>query len=49
METVFVQRDEAGDIVGVYANLQPDYAEEGLPEDAPEVVAFLKKLAKLAA
>lgn len=41
METVFVQRDENGNIKGVYRRKQPGYAEEELPEDDAEVVAFL--------
>lgn len=37
---VYVER-RSGKISGVYANLQEGYAEEELPDDAPEVVAFL--------
>ncbi|KAA3504588.1 hypothetical protein DXM27_05080 [Rhizobium rhizogenes] len=37
---VYVQR-EAGSIVGLYANLQADIAEEFMDEDDTEVVAFL--------
>lgn len=35
----YVQRS-AGQIVGTFANLQPGDAEEWLPEDAADVVAF---------
>lgn len=38
---VYVERDESGKIIGVYANFQEGFAEEALPEDDPEVVAFL--------
>ena len=40
-EIVYVERDTDGAIKGVYANEQPGYAEEQLPADDPEVVAFL--------
>ncbi|RBJ82158.1 hypothetical protein C3L29_012815 [Pseudomonas sp. MWU12-2534b] len=33
----FVQRNEAGEIVGRFANLQPGYAEEWLDESSPEL------------
>lgn len=36
---MFVQR-EAGAIVGVFSVAQPGLAEEELPEDHPEIVAF---------
>lgn len=39
----YVQRDDSGKVTGVYANPQPDYAEEELPDDAAEVVAFLSR------
>lgn len=38
---VYVERDETGKIIGIYANFQEGFAEEALPEDDPEVVAFL--------
>ena len=37
----YVSRDETGAINGVYANPQPGYGEEYLPDDDPEVTAFL--------
>lgn len=37
----FVQRTSAGAITGVYARLQPGIAEEFLPADNGEVVAYL--------
>lgn len=37
----YVSRNDAGNINGLFANLQPGYAEEFLPDDDPEVVAFL--------
>lgn len=40
MEPVWVERDDNGAIKGVYANLQPGYAEEQLPGDDPDVAAF---------
>jgi hypothetical protein len=40
METVWVQRGLGGVIKGVYANRQPGYAEEELPADDAEVIAF---------
>ena len=36
----FVERDQLGAIKGVYAVRQPGYAEEELPDDHPDVVAF---------
>lgn len=36
----YVSRDDNGNINGLYANLQPGFAEEYLPDDDPEVVAF---------
>ncbi|EJL54373.1 hypothetical protein PMI09_02464 [Rhizobium sp. CF122] len=32
---------DAGDVLGAYANLQPVYAEEELPDNNEEVIAFL--------
>lgn len=40
MSVVFVERN-AGAVVGVYANLQPGFAEEELAADHADVVAFL--------
>jgi hypothetical protein len=37
----YVQRDIEGRICGVYANLQPGYAEEFLDDNDPAVLAFL--------
>jgi hypothetical protein len=39
----YVSRDDSASINGLYANPQPGYAEEYLPDDDPEVVAFLEK------
>lgn len=39
--SVYVQRDDAGVIIGLYANLQEGLAEEVLNDGDPEVVAFL--------
>jgi hypothetical protein len=39
--SVYVQRDEAGVVVGLYAKLQVGIAEELLEDDDPEVIAFL--------
>ena len=36
----YVQRDLKGNITGVYANLQPGYAEEFLTEDHPEIIKY---------
>lgn len=47
MDSVFVQRDEVGNLVGVYARMQPGLAEEELAELDPVVVAFLTGLASL--
>lgn len=38
---VYVQRDEAWTVIGLYANQQEGLAEEYLEDDAPEVIAFL--------
>lgn len=43
---VFVQRD-SGNIVGVYANLQPGLAEEELPDDDAAVTAFRESIARI--
>jgi hypothetical protein len=40
----YVQRDDDDNIKGVYAAEQPGIAEEYLPDDDPDVVAFLKSL-----
>jgi hypothetical protein len=37
----YVSRDDTAKINGVYANLQPGYGEEFLPDDHPDVVAYL--------
>ena len=37
----FVQRDQLSKIIGLFANRQPGYAEEELPHDDPEVMAYL--------
>lgn len=38
---LYVSRDEGGNINGVYANPQPDYATEELADDDAVVVAYL--------
>ena len=40
-ELVFVQRNASGAITGVYANPQPGYAVEALPDNDASVVAYL--------
>ena len=40
---MFVERDQAGIIKGLYRQPQPGYAEEELPETHPEVVDFLTR------
>lgn len=37
----FIQRNEAGVIIGQFANLQPGIAEVWLPDDAPELLAMI--------
>lgn len=47
----WVQRDkDTGEVTGHFANPQPGYAEEELPDDHPELKAFHKRreLARLA-
>lgn len=39
----YVQRTSAGAICGLYANLQPGFAEEWLDESDPTIVSFLTK------
>jgi hypothetical protein len=39
---MFLQRDEKGKIRGLYANIQ-DYAIEQVPDDHPEILAFLNR------
>lgn len=41
MATVYVSRDAAGRITGVYLNPQPGYATEALDDSSPEVQAVL--------
>ena len=41
MEFYFVERDEVGEIVGLFARPQPNIPKERLPADDPEVLAFL--------
>jgi hypothetical protein len=36
----YVSRDGSDSINGLYANLQPGFAEEYLPDNDPEVMAF---------
>jgi hypothetical protein len=38
---MYIQRNESNVIVGVYANPQPGFAEEELPDNHADVVAFL--------
>lgn len=38
---MYIQRDDNGQIVGAFANLQPGFAEESIADDAPELVKFL--------
>lgn len=38
---MYVQRNQEGVITGAFANMQPGYAEEYLPDDDPELLAFL--------
>lgn len=37
----YVERDEHGTVKGCYASPQPEYAEEWLDDDDPEIIAFL--------
>jgi len=37
----FVQRNDVGVIIGLFANLQEGYAEEFIADDAPVVVDFI--------
>jgi len=46
-EMVFVQRDEQGVINGIYAYICEGVAEEALPDDSPEIVAFLNPQSSL--
>jgi len=39
--TVFVQRNAAGEICGIFANMQHGFAEEERPADDGEVLSFL--------
>lgn len=38
---MFVQRSKDGKVIGVFGQPQPGYAEEELPDDHPEVLAYL--------
>ncbi len=39
----FAQRDEMKQVVGLFANAQPGFAEEWLNDDDPEAIAFLDR------
>jgi hypothetical protein len=39
----YVQRDQEGKVIGLFAQPQEGYAEEFLSDDNPEVVAFLEE------
>jgi len=36
----YVQRDRDGTLIGHFANLQPGYAEEEVPDDHPDILAW---------
>ena len=38
---LYVQRDDRGNVIGIYANFQADIAEEEIDDRDPEVLAFL--------
>lgn len=42
-EPRYIQRDKDGVVIGHYANAQP-YAEEMVPEDHPDILAWYTKL-----
>ena len=39
----YAQRDELGVLVGHFANPQPGYAEEEVPDDHPDIVAWRRR------
>jgi hypothetical protein len=41
---MFVQRDNSSKVIGVFRQAQPGVAEEELPEDHPEVLAYLNPM-----
>lgn len=41
---MYVQRNDDGVICGLYANLQPGFAEEFLPADSSEVIEFYARV-----
>jgi hypothetical protein len=43
----FVERDDQGAVKGLYAVAQPGYAEEGLPDDNAEVLAFNERISQM--
>ncbi len=40
---IFVQRNDKGEIVGVFLNKQPGFAEEVVEKDSEEVVSYFNK------
>ena len=38
--TLFVERDQQGKVAGVFARPQQGLAEEALPDNDPEIIAF---------
>lgn len=43
-EIHYVQRNEAGEVVGHFASKQPGLAEEPLPEDHADIAAYEERL-----
>lgn len=45
---IYVQRNDEGRIVAIYAGIQKGYAEECKSDDDPEIVEFIENLGKRA-
>jgi prefoldin subunit 5 len=41
---MFIERDENGNIKGVYANLQEGHVEEILEDDSAEIASFFERI-----
>ncbi len=38
---IYVERDDSGSIVGIYANAQPGFAEEAVPESSEDIAEYI--------
>ncbi len=41
---IYVERDDSGTIVGIYANAQPGFAEEAVSENSEEIAEYINRI-----